>query len=239
MKIIKVVGVALVASAAALALASPAQAQVANWSANGESAVVDSDTVRLQGGNTSVETGNLNWNVSEGAEVSFDYKLVDGALCEAGAPRVFLIVNGINNKSDACDGSGMAETEGTITFTIGNAGLITQAGLVYDSGRPGHVLISNLTIDGEQVLFAPRPEPTEGVFPGPPGGDPEPPPTTEPEPSDPTPTTSPAGDTEAGESLPLTGDPMKLIGGGAVALLALGTVLALAARRRRRVTFSA
>jgi hypothetical protein len=49
----------------------------------------------------------------------------------------------------------------------------------------------------------------------------------------------PAGDTEAGESLPLTGDPMKLIGGGAVALLALGTVLALAARRRRRVTFSA
>ncbi|MPZ27558.1 MAG: hypothetical protein GEV12_14410 [Micromonosporaceae bacterium] len=133
--------------------------------------------VRLQGDNTSVETAALGINVDEGTEVSFDYELVDGALCEAGAPRVFLIVNGTVSKSDACDGTGLTETSGTITFATGDAGLVTGAGVVYDSGRPGHVLVSNLTIGGEPVLFqappAPDPDPTKPADPpaDPPAGD--------------------------------------------------------------------
>lgn len=142
--------------------APPADADTlpaAPWSANQQSGVVNPTTAQLQGDNTSIETGLLNLNVDEGDEISFDYQLVDGAECEAGAPRVFAIVNGAappNNKSDHCDGAGDAATSGTIAFETDRAGLITQFGLVYDSGRPGHVLVSNVRVDGELILFQER-----------------------------------------------------------------------------------
>lgn len=212
--------------------ALPAQADHAQeWSANGDSSVVDATTVRLEGTNTSVETGNLNLNVDAGATVSFDYELVDGALCEAGAPRVFLIINGINSKSEACDGTGHAETAGTISFTTGNAGLITAAGVVYDSGRPGHVLVSNLTIGGEVVHFMnpePDPEPTEDPEPT---KDPEPEPEPkdddpEPEPKDERPNDdddTPAPSSKDGE-LPDTGGSTAplLIGAAALGVVGAG-----------------
>lgn len=156
----------LVATLAGLALAlvgiAPASASVdaADWSANGESEILSPTSARLQGENTSIETASLGVNVDAGTVLSFEYELHDGALCEAGAPRLFAVVNGTLNKSDACDGTGTGEESGQISFETDRAGLITGAGFVYDSGRPGHVVVSDLTIDGEPVLFAePEPEP--------------------------------------------------------------------------------
>lgn len=216
---------------------SPAQAEVANWSANGESGIVDHTTVRLQGANTSVETGNLNINVNEGDPVSFTYELVDGALCEAGAPRLFLVINGAappNNKSDDCDGVGKGDTTGVITFNTDRAGLISAAGLVYDSGRPGHVLISNLTVGDKLVLFQEppvTPEPTETASPSPsPSPSVNPTPTAEPS-ATPEPTEEPV---PVSKQLPQTGNNtlimLLLIAAG---LGVSGTALLLVTRRRR------
>lgn len=225
--------------AAALAVAAPAAADyVADWSANGESAVIDHDTVRLQGGNTSVETGNLGINVNDGEVVSFTYTLHDGAECVGGAPRVFVIANGtITNSWDqlqpAGEQCGVDNGDGsfTVTFTVGNAGLITQAGIVFDNGGAGYVEVSGLSIGEQVVLFAAKPEET-----------------TTPEPTvdqtaDPTPAVTETPEETAAPvaapELPTTGSPLVpallILGGGG---LAAGLVLHRLSRSRG-VTFRA
>lgn len=227
----------------ALALAGTAHAQdgvlpQAPWSANGETTVVDSTMVRLQDhatGDTSIETGNVSINVGAGATVSVDYQLVDDeageALCQAGEPRLFAVTNGTLDKTSLCDGAGDDAAEGTLTLETSSAGLVTHVGLVY-SRDTGHVLMSDLTVDGQLIYFAEpesKPDPT-------PTAEPTVKPTVEPT-AEPTaePTTEPTDDPGAGGGeLPKTSGlvaPVALAG-GAVGLGSLGGLALWLARRR-------
>lgn len=150
---------ALAATAAGIVPAT-ADHNESTWSANQDSFIVNETTVHLEGDNTSIETHDLDLNLEVGDEVSFDYELFDGAKCEAGAPRVFVQPNGNTNHSHGCDGAGSPDTSGSMAFTVADAGLLDGVGLVYDSGRPGYVEISNLVIAGEPVHFL-NPEPVE------------------------------------------------------------------------------
>ncbi|MGK5738558.1 hypothetical protein [Micromonospora sp. URMC 103] len=179
MRTLKIVGAAVGAFVlTTLALTGPAQAAPGDpvWTANGESSITGPHTVELVGGNTSVEAANLGVEVEAGDEVTFSIALSDGAACSAGAPRVFVVVNGTNTNSwdqNVAAGKQCGE-EGTISFTAPAAGTIGQAGVVYDNGTDGTVVVSDLRIAGDLVDF-------QAVEPGTePTGTPTTPPTSQP-----------------------------------------------------------
>ncbi|MFG2073441.1 hypothetical protein [Nonomuraea maritima] len=128
------------------------------WQAKAPSKILDSGTVRLEGGNTSVETSALDMPVQAGDVVSFRYRLRDGATCTGGAPRVFVETQGTyTNSWDQNIGAGKQCGEnGVVTFTVPANGRIGAAGIVYDNGGPGHVIVSDLTVDGRKVRFLDR-----------------------------------------------------------------------------------
>ncbi|MEU4680744.1 LPXTG cell wall anchor domain-containing protein [Micromonospora sp. NPDC023737] len=168
MRTLRIVGAAVGALAlTTLALAGPAQADPGDpvWTANGESSITGEHSVKLVGGNTSVEAANLGVDVEAGDEVSFSIELSDGAVCGGGAPRVFVVVDGSNTNSwDANIAAGtQCGEEGVISFTVPAAGTIGQAGVVYDNSTDGTVVVSNLRIAGDLVDFQavePGAEPT-------------------------------------------------------------------------------
>jgi LPXTG-motif cell wall-anchored protein len=249
-----------------LALAGPAQAGPGDpvWKANGESSITGQHTVKLVGDNTSVEAADLGVDVEAGAVVSFSIALSDGAVCSAGAPRVFVVVNGTNTNSwdqNVAAGKQCGE-EGTVSFTIPAAGTIGQAGVVYDNGTAGTVVVSDLRIGGELVNFEavePGGEPTISPTVQPTGeptvqptGEPTVQPTGEPT-VQPTgePTVQPTGEPTAEPSASVSTSPAAGAGGGlpvtganVAAFAAVGVVLVLAGValvlvRRRRVSFDA
>lgn len=212
--------------------ALPAHADHAQeWSANADSQIVSDTSVLLAGPNTSVETGNLNVNVDTGDTISFAYELHDGAICGAGAPRVFVAVNGFYTNS--FDGNpDQCGTGGVVSFVVPNSGLITHTGIVFDQAAGyvdgSSVTVSNLTVDGEVVHFMnPDPEPTEDPDPT---KDPEPDPDPKdedpaPEPKDEQPNDddTPAPSSKDGE-LPDTGGSTTplLIGAAALGVVGAG-----------------
>lgn len=235
------------AVAGTLALAAPAYADVSpaepwlvlDTAADGtqtdaaHSQIIDGTTVDLTwttvgvGGGTSLETTDLGVDVTTGDVVAVHYELKDGASPAAGAVRLFIY--------DHADGDTVSEapaqfafapaegTGGTLEIAVDFTGTIGTAGLVYDTsngGVPGTVRFTDLTVDGETVLFVePEPEPSES---------PSEEPSTEPSSAAPS-TTPPAG------SLPITGAPLAGLAIGGVVLLGAGTGLMLARRRRRFV----
>lgn len=207
---------------------------VPQWSANGESTIVDHNTVRLQGDNTSVETAALGVNVDADAEISFQYKLLDGAECVGGAPRVFLVINDINTNSwDQLQPTGeQCGTDGLVTFVAGNAGLVTTAGIVYDNGAGGAVEVSNLTVAGELVLFADQPEPTPTAT-ATPAPEPTGTPTQAPEPTT-EPTTEPTEDPADKPGLPVTGSKLGWLMAAGITLLGTGAGALVLPRLLRR-----
>lgn len=243
-----VLGALALTTGAALALASPAHADdephlpVAPWAANGESHVVDATTVILQDhatGDTSIENPSVGINVQAGAEITVSYKLVDdeagAATCQSGEPRLFAITNGTLDKSDLCDGPGDPATSGQLTLQTSSAGLVTQVGLVY-SRATGHVVMTDLTVDGTLVLFAEPPEPpepcewdaellAEDEECQEPAATPSPSPSATAS-SDPSPAAGQAGGSDDADRLPETGSPIPgivligllLVGAGALAL---------------------
>lgn len=232
--------------------------------------IVDATTVYLEADSsdpeskgTSIETTDLGVEVTAGDEITFEYELLDGTTCTGGAPRVFIIVNGINTNSweELQSGGTQCGTDGLVTFTAAETGTIGHAGIVYDSGAGGAVKVNNLTVAGKSVLFM---EPEE------PGTDPGSPPAEKDlncddfatqeeaqaelnaDPSDPHGLDSDAdgvaceglpagtdGDGGGGQDgdedgeLPVTGTSTTIIALGAVALLAVGGGLYLLARKRR------
>ena len=134
----------------------------AEWVPNPGATIVDDTTVSLtiaDGGATSIETNDLNVPVQAGDVISFDIDLQDGATCTAGAPRMFVELQGtfVNSFDDqtgcAGDTPPSSGDDGTVTFTVPQNGRIGQAGFVYDNGVAGTVVISNVTIDGNPVEF--------------------------------------------------------------------------------------
>ncbi|MEU8301319.1 LPXTG cell wall anchor domain-containing protein [Micromonospora sp. NPDC048909] len=169
MRTLKIVGATVGAIVlSSLALAGSAQAAPGDpvWTANGDSAITGQHAVTLTGGNTSVEAANLGVDVEAGTEISFSYELSAGAVCNGGAPRVFVVVGGVNTNSwDQNIGGGtQCGADGAVTFTVAEAGAIGAAGVVYDNGTAGTVVVTNLKIDGKAINFQavePGAEPTK------------------------------------------------------------------------------
>ena len=129
------------------------------WVAKSPSRILNATTVRLVGGNTSVETSNLGIPVQAGDVVSFRYVLQGGAQCVGGAPRVFVETQGAyTNSWDQNLAAGtQCGTNGLVTFTVPSNGRIGAAGVVYDNSGQGQVLVSDLRVDGRRVSFLGRP----------------------------------------------------------------------------------
>jgi len=129
-----------------------------NWVANAGSTVVDAGTVTLTGPTpTSVEILNLDLPVDATKTVEFTYSLADGATYGGGAPRVFIEVGGDYINTNDADPNNAGEDNGDGTFTksvvIGKNGRVGAAGVVYDSGNPGSVTVTDLVISGHPVSF--------------------------------------------------------------------------------------
>ncbi|TDD54606.1 hypothetical protein E1286_05300 [Nonomuraea terrae] len=129
------------------------------WVANSPSKILNSNTVRLVGGNTSVETANLDMFVQAGDVVSFRYVLQGDAKCDGGAPRVYVEAQGVvTNSWDQNLAAGtQCGSNGVVTFKVPANGRIGAAGVVYDNGKPGQVVVSDLRVDGRPVSFLNRP----------------------------------------------------------------------------------
>jgi hypothetical protein len=129
------------------------------WVAKNPSRILNANTVLLVGGNTSVETTNLGIPVQAGAVVSFRYQLRGGAQCAGGAPRVFVETQGVytNSWDQNLPGGTQCGKGGVVTFTVPGNGRIGAAGVVYDNGGPGQVLVSDLRVNGQRVSFLGRP----------------------------------------------------------------------------------
>jgi len=137
----------------------------ADWVANPGSQIVNDTTISLTKATpgtadaTSVETQDLNVPVQAGDVISFHIDLQDGATCTAGAPRMFVEIQGnfVNSYDDqtgcAGDTPPSNDADGTVTFTVPQNGRIGQAGFVFDDGPAGTVVISAVTIDGNPVEF--------------------------------------------------------------------------------------
>jgi LPXTG-motif cell wall-anchored protein len=163
-----VIGRIFAALALALALlglggAQAAQAiEVAEWEANPGSTIESETSVLLAGpAPTSVETLDLDFPIQAGHVVTFDYELLDGAVCSAGAPRVFLEVGGTYYNTWDLNPAQCGNGDNTVTYTFPVNGRVGAAGVVFDNvASPGSVRVSNLTIDGHLIPFlAPEPEP--------------------------------------------------------------------------------
>jgi hypothetical protein len=129
-----------------------------NWVANAGSTVVDAGTVTLTGPTpTSVEILNLDLPVDATKTVEFTYSLADGATYGGGAPRVFIEVGGDYINTNDADPNNAGEDNGDGTFTksvvIGKNGRVGAAGVVYDSGNPGSVTVTDLVISGHPISF--------------------------------------------------------------------------------------
>lgn len=224
-----------------LVLGAPAQAKPGDpvWTANGESAITGKHEVTLKGGNTSVETANLNMEIAALTTISFHYELSDGAVCGGGAPRVFVMVAGVNTNSwdQLIGGDTQCGEDGDVSFTIATPGTIKEAGVVYDNGTAGTVVVSDLRIGDELVDFRARET-------GPPTTKPTPKPTVKPTKPSPTPTetsaapAAPAPGGGGGSGLPVTGASGSTLAGIGLGSLLLGTG-ALFAMRRRTARFTA
>jgi hypothetical protein len=129
-----------------------------NWVANAGSTVVDTSTIELTGPTpTSVEILNLDLPVDATKTVEFTYSLADGATYGGGAPRVFIEVGGdfINTNDADPNNPGTDNGDGTFTksVVIGKNGRVGAAGVVYDSGNPGTVTVTDLVISGHAISF--------------------------------------------------------------------------------------
>lgn len=161
---------ALVALEARVAKLEAKQTAVDNGLGNanfvaGPGATVTSTTATLtiaNGGGTSVESPNLNVAVQAGDVISFDVAYSNGAVCNAGAPRMFVEIGGafvnsydVDNSTNCAGGTAPPNsTNGTITFTVPSNGRIGQAGFVYDNGIAGTVTFTQLKIDGRTIPLA-------------------------------------------------------------------------------------
>jgi hypothetical protein len=129
-----------------------------NWIANPGSTIDGPNSVTLTGPTpTSVEILNLDLPVDATKTVEFTYSLADGATYGGGAPRVFIEVGGdfINTNDADPNNAGVDNGDGTFTksVVIGKNGRVGAAGVVYDSGNPGSVTVTDLVISGHPISF--------------------------------------------------------------------------------------
>lgn len=199
--------------------------------------VVDGDNPQVDLG-TSVETADLGLSVGDGAQVAFRHTTVDGAGCGGNNVRVFVEVDGTYvNSWDQLQSAGLqCGTDSVVTFTLPDGGTVGHVGVVMDNAppEPGVVEVTDLTVDGVDVLFAEVCEwdPSIGADADgceEPGLDPSPSVTAAPD-SSPSHDTSPAA--EEGE-LPATGTTAGGIAIAGAGVLAAGIAFVVISRRKR------
>lgn len=207
------------------------------------SAVVDANTVVLTkpvGGGTEFAAMNLNMTFDSPVTIEVDYQLSDGADHAAGAVRLFYYeANNPNTLTDAPTAH-IPATSGTGTLTIAGVDKLGTVGLVYDASNAagGKVTFENLKVSGKLLAFkdvcveasasatataSPTVTATASATASP----------SATKTATPAPATSVS--TSPVASLPVTGSSSKpaLIAGIALVVVAGGTLLFLAARRRR------
>jgi hypothetical protein len=111
---------------------------------------------------TSLEIADLNQEIPAGTDVSVGWHLSDGATYVAGAPRIFVEIDGTYYNSF---GNEWSDESGGAIFGL-PAGTVGHVGIVYDNGVPGTVNVHGpfrFFNDGElHVLFPSAPTtPTE------------------------------------------------------------------------------
>ena len=132
-------------------IAPASAAEVPTWTANQESAITSPTTALLKGSNTSIETTDLDRPIQTDQAVTIEFELGETAVCTAGAPRIFIELDGVYVNS--WDQGDNACADGVLTVTAPNNGRIGAAGIVYDNGTAGEVHLSNLKVNGELVYF--------------------------------------------------------------------------------------
>lgn len=130
-----------------------------NWTTLNDAEILDKNSVLVAhngGDGSAVQIENLNMPVQALQEISFTYKLSEGAVYGGGVPRVFVEISGefFNTFDGDPADAGHDNGDGTFTktVTIRKNGRIGQAGVVADSGV-GSVTVSNLTIAGKVIEF--------------------------------------------------------------------------------------
>lgn len=209
------------------------------------STVVDANTVILTkpvGGGTEFAAMNLNMTFDSPVTIEVDYQLSDGADHAAGAVRLFYYE--ANSPDTSATGTAptafIPATSGTGTLTIAGVDKLGTVGLVYDASNAagGKVTFENLKVGGKLLAFkdvcveastsatataSPTVTATASATATP----------SATKTATPAPATSVS--TSPVASLPVTGSSSKpaLIAGIALVVVAGGTLLFLAARRRR------
>ena len=112
---------------------------------------------RIDGGDgTSVEIQNLDLPIQAGRTVEFTYELKGGATYAAGV-RVFWEVDGTyyNTNDDAPADAGVDNGDGTFTKSVDIPanGRVGAAGIVFDNGSQGSVIVSDLKISDTPIAF--------------------------------------------------------------------------------------
>lgn len=159
-KITAAFAVSAIAVLGAPGMANATTAPDPGWQANPGSQIVTDNEVMLAAkddANTSVENTWLGIPVEVGTPISFAVDLRRGAECVGGAPRVFITVDGTTTNSwdQNLANNAQCGTDGKVTFTAEKAGVIGQAGIVFDNGRTGVVRVKDLTVGDVKVHFLP------------------------------------------------------------------------------------
>lgn len=161
--------------AAALLFNVPAaHADNFDWVANGNASFPNNTTARFavanDGGFGYVYNLNVDHQVHSGDVVSFHMDTVQETYCTDFYPYVYVVVDGRGFASyqdgTPCTGDQKNTLDdGNVTFTVTEDGTLTYAEIGYvdndGNGVGGTVEISDLRVNGEQILFSPNPPPPD------------------------------------------------------------------------------
>lgn len=142
-----------------------------NWvvgDEGGPATIVDPNTVKLDSadqGYSYASIKNLDLQVEAATVIEYTYRLSEGAVPAAGAPRLKIVIDGVAYSSVHQINPNYGHDNGDGTFTVSAIatslndnsahqnpnGSITRASLIYEG--TGSIEFSNVVIDGQPISF--------------------------------------------------------------------------------------
>ncbi len=134
----------------------------------GPATIVDANTVRLDSadqGYSYASIKNLDLQAEASTVIEYTYRLSDGAVAAAGAPRLKIVIGGVSYSSvhQINPNYGTQNPDGSFTVSVvatslnNNSanqnpnGSITRSSLIYEG--TGSIEFTNVKIDGQQISF--------------------------------------------------------------------------------------
>lgn len=134
----------------------------------GPATIVDANTVRLDSadqGYSYASIKNLDLQAEASTVIQYTYRLSDGAVPAAGAPRLKIVIGGVSYSSvhQINPNYGTQNPDGSFTVSViatslnNNSanqnpnGTITRSSLIYEG--TGSIQFTDVTIDGQQISF--------------------------------------------------------------------------------------